>query len=109
MSAGLCVSRGSIRMRLFGDGDGAGIYNNRTRLALPVLALSDTTIDDSIAGNDGGGIASFGNAIITNSTISHNSAKKSAGAILMSSGNLKLSNTTVVGMPRRRVCRDRNC
>jgi hypothetical protein len=27
----------------------------------------------------------------------------------MSSGNLKLSNTTVVGMPRRRVCRDRNC
>src|SRR5580704_6729782 len=59
---------------------GGGICNDALEGA--TLTVTDSTISDNIAMNDGGGIANFGNTVtVSDSTISGNSAPGGAGAM----------------------------
>lgn len=69
-----------------------------------VMAITNSTISDNFASNDGGGISNFGTLTITSSTITANGAGffggsswPGSGGGISSSGSLTISNSTISG------------
>jgi CSLREA domain-containing protein len=73
---------------------GGGITNRNT-----TLTIDDVTLTGNSVGGDGGGLEGGGGSItiITNSTISGNTAMSNAGGGLFSQGTVNLTNVTMSG------------
>ena len=89
---GASVTLRSLTLTDGRGGDGGAIYatGNTT------LALHDTTVQNSVATDDGGGIYTLGDLTIVNSTISGNTAQDNGGGII-ARGALTVINSTIYG------------
>ena len=70
---------------------GGAIYNDSGSL----LTVATSTLDDNDAGDDAGGIANFGTATITDTTISDNSASLAGG--IFNNGTLTITGSNFAG------------
>ena len=71
-----------------GNGSGGGIY-----MSGGLLNLTDSTVADNAAENEGGGIFNLSRATVSNSVIRNNTARSGGG--IFTHGNLSLSNSTL--------------
>ena len=61
------------------------------------LMLSNSTLSSNSASSNGGGIANYGTLTVTNSTLSGNSAVAAGGGFVNSGGTLTVTNSTLSG------------
>jgi CSLREA domain-containing protein len=86
--SGLTIQHGRITDE---EDRGAGIYN------LGKLALSDVAITDNVSQGGGGGIGSYRELSIVDSTIANNAALEFGGGGIDSNGKLTITNCTIAG------------
>ncbi|MGB3401271.1 MAG: hypothetical protein WBA77_01125 [Microcoleaceae cyanobacterium] len=79
----------------FANDDGGGVYNDD----LGSVTISGSIIDDNISNNDGGGLFNFGDATVTDTTISNNQTLSNIGdgggvAVF---DDITITNSTITG------------
>jgi hypothetical protein len=86
-----------INSLITGNSGYGGVYNERATLA-PTSSEEGTLtlINSTVSNNNGGGIVNYnGSVILTNSTVSGNSASDSGGGIFNNGGTLMFTNSTI--------------
>ena len=95
----ITITNSTITGNSAGD-DGGGVYvKDLVGSNVPTATITGTTISSNTAGSDGGGIFNFGEAFITDSTITQNEALDKdgtgGGGGIASFGNTDKTSTTV--------------
>ncbi|MGB3534951.1 MAG: peroxidase family protein [Microcoleaceae cyanobacterium] len=89
------ITNSTISGNSAGD-DGGGIYvKDRVGSRVPSVTITSSIIEENTATSDGGGVFNFGDATITDSTISRNTAPDGQGSGVASFGSSFTTSTTV--------------
>jgi predicted outer membrane repeat protein len=89
------ITNSTISGNSAGD-DGGGIYvKDRVGSRVPSVTITNSTIQENTATSDGGGVFNFGDASISNSNISQNTALNGEGGGVASFGNRYVTSTTI--------------